>query len=205
MATQPLTYGYARVSKADDEARNLETQLRLLDDYGVRPNLIFRDVASGRSLARSGWQELMEVVRPGDTIAVAFLDRFSRNFEEGVRIQADLLGRDIAIVAIREAIDTRDSTAAGKYFRRAMLALGAYQVDATSERIRDGQARARGEGRRIGRPPALSPEQVEQCRRMSAEGAGLRHIARVMQCSPATVKKVMAPEQTNPAPEGLPI
>ena len=75
-----------------------------------------------------------------------------------------------------------------------MLALGAYQVDATSERIRDGQARARGEGRRIGRPPALTPEQVEQCRRMSQEGAGLRHIARVMQCSPATVKKALAPE-----------
>ena len=67
-------------------------------------------------------------------------------------------------------------------------------MDATSERIRDGQARARGEGRRIGRPPVLSTEQMEQCRRMSGEGAGLRHIARVMQCSPATVKKALAPE-----------
>ena len=136
----------------------------------------------------------MDVVRPGDTIAVAFLDRFSRNFEEGVRIQADLIERDIGIVAIRESIDTRDSIASGRYFRRAMLALGAHQVDATSERIRDGQARARSEGRRIGRPPALTPEQVEQCRRMADEGAGLRHMARVMQCSPATVKKALAPE-----------
>ena len=194
MATHSVTYGYARVSKADDEARNLETQLRLLDNHGVRSHLIYRDVASGRSLARSGWQGLMEVVRPGDTIMVAFLDRLSRNFEEGVRIQADLIDRDIGIVAIRENIDTRDSSAAGKYFRRAMLALGAYQVDATSERVRDGQARARGEGRRIGRPPTLSPEQVEQCRRMAQEGAGLRHIARVMQCSPATVKKALSPE-----------
>ena len=116
MVTHPVTYGYARVSKADDEARNLETQLRLLDTHGVRPHLIYRDVATGRSLDRSGWQDLMEVVRPGDTIVVAFLDRFSRNFEEGVRIQADLIERDIGIVAIRENIDTRDSTAAGKYF-----------------------------------------------------------------------------------------
>ena len=194
MVTHPVIYGYARVSKADDDAKNLDTQLRLLAGHGVRKDLIFTDVASGRSLARSGWQDLMDVVQTGDTIAVAFLDRFSRNFEEGVRIQADLIDRDIGIVAIRENIDTRDSSAAGKYFRRAMLALGAYQVDATSERIRDGQARARGEGRRIGRPPALTPEQVEQCRRMSGEGAGLRHIARVMQCSPATVKKALSPE-----------
>ena len=194
MTMLPITYGYARVSKADDDARNLDTQLRLLAGHGIREDLIFTDIASGRSLARSGWQDLMDVVQTGDTIAVAFLDRFSRNFEEGVRIQADLIDRDIGIVAIRENIDTRDSSAAGKYFRRAMLALGAYQVDATSERIRDGQARARGEGRRIGRPPALSPEQVEQCRRMTQEGAGLRRIARVMQCSPATVKKALSPE-----------
>ena len=38
----------------------------------------------------------------------------------------------------------------------------------------------------------LSHEQVEQCRRMSSEGAGGRQIARVMVCSPATVKKMLA-------------
>ena len=65
MTMLPATYGYARISKADDDARNLETQLKVLDDYGVRPNLVYQDVATGRSLARSGWQELMEVVRPG--------------------------------------------------------------------------------------------------------------------------------------------
>ena len=90
MAAHSVTYGYARVSKADDEARKLETQLRLFNDQGVWPNLIYRDVASGRSLDRSGWGDLTEVIRPGDTIVVAFLDRFSRNFGEGVRIQAAL-------------------------------------------------------------------------------------------------------------------
>ena len=68
-----------------------------------------------------------------------------------------------------------------------MLALGAYQVDAPSERAKG----APPEVKRLGRPPALSQEQVEQCRRMGGEGAGLRQIARVMQCSPATVKKVL--------------
>ena len=36
MATHSVTYGYARVSKADAEVRNLETQLRILDTHGVR-------------------------------------------------------------------------------------------------------------------------------------------------------------------------
>ena len=43
----------------------------------------------------------MSRVQPGDTIVVAFWDRFSRNFEEGVRIQAELTGRDIGIVAVQ--------------------------------------------------------------------------------------------------------
>ena len=47
----------------------------------------------------------------------------------------------------------------------------------------------------MGRPPALTPEQVDQCRRMTGDGAGLRHIARVMQCSLATVKKALAAAQ----------
>ena len=41
----------------------------------------------------------------------------------------------------------------------------------------------------------MTPEQVEQCRRMADEGSGLRHIARVMTCSPATVKKALAAPQ----------
>ena len=133
----------------------------------------------------------MARIQPGDTVVVAFLDRLSRSFEDGVRIQMELTQRDIAIVALRENIDTREGSAAAKFFRRSMLAQGAYQVDSASERIKLGLERARAEGKRVGRPPALSPDQVEQSRRMSQEGAGLRQIARVMQCSPATVKKVL--------------
>ena len=81
-----------------------------------------------------------------------------------------------------------------KFFRRSMLAQGAYQVDSSSERIRLGLDRARANGRRVGRPPALSYEQAEQCRRMAIKGAGLRQIARMMGCSPATVKKVLDTE-----------
>ena len=187
----PVTYGYARVSKSDDDAKNLDTQLRLLAHHGIREDLIFTDVTSGRTMNRPGWRELMGPVQPGDTIVVAFLDRFSRNFEEGVRIQAELTERGIGIVAVRESIDTSDGSAAAKFFRRSMLAHGAYQVDSASERIKLGLDRARASGKQVGRPAALTQEQVEQCLRMAAEGSGLRHIARVMTCSPATAKKAL--------------
>ena len=88
----------------------------------------------------------MARVQPNDTIVLVWLDRFSRNFDEGVRIQADLTSRNIGIVAIKEGIDTTDDGAAAKYFRRMMMANGAYQADSTSERIKVGQERAKAEG-----------------------------------------------------------
>ena len=136
MAMLPVTYGYARVSKADDESRNLENQLGILADHGIREDLIFSDVGGGRTMNRTGWMELMSRVQSGDTTVVAFLDRFSRNFEEGVRIQAELTGRGIGITAVREKIDTSDGSAAAKFFRRSMLAQGTSQVDSASERIK---------------------------------------------------------------------
>ena len=83
MVTLPVTYGYARVSKADDDSKNPDTQLRILADHGIRDQLVYTDVASGRSLQRPDWQALMVVLQLEDTVVVAFLDRFSRNFEEG--------------------------------------------------------------------------------------------------------------------------
>ena len=132
----PVTYGYARVSKSDRDDRNLETQLRELANHGIRGELIFSDVMTGRLMSRPGWDDLMARVQPNDTIVVVWLDRFSRNFDEGVRIQADLTSRNIGIGAIKEGIDTTDDGAAAKYFRRMMMANGAYQADSTSERIR---------------------------------------------------------------------
>ena len=45
-----VIYGYARVSKANDESMNLDTQLLLLAEHGIRPDLVYSDVASGRNL-----------------------------------------------------------------------------------------------------------------------------------------------------------
>ena len=69
----PVTYGYARVSKTDNESRNLETQLRELAAHAIRQDLIFTGTASGRTMNRNGWKNPMARVQPEDTVVVAFL------------------------------------------------------------------------------------------------------------------------------------
>ena len=120
----PVTCGYARVSKTNDATRNLETQLHILQEFGIREEHIFADEMTGSSTYRPAWNELMTQVRPSETIVVAWLDRFSRNFDEGVRIQVDLTKQNVGIVAIRENINTTDDSAAAKLFRRMMMARG---------------------------------------------------------------------------------
>ena len=165
----PVTYDYARVSKTDDATRNLETQLHILQEFGIREEYIFADEMTGSSMSRPAWNDLMPKVRPNDTVVVAWLDRFSRNFDEDVKIQAELTKQNIGIVAIREGTNTADNSAAAKLFRRMMLAQGGYQVESTSERIKAGLELVRAEGRKPGRPPALTQVQVQECRRMYAD------------------------------------
>ena len=188
----PVTYGYARVSKTDRDDRNLETQLQQLAAHGVRQELVFSDTASGRTTQRRGWQLLMDRVQEGDTIVVVWLDRFSRDFDEGLRVQADLTRRSIGIVAISENINTADNSAAAKYFRRMMMANGAYQVESASERIRAGLDRARREGRMPGRRRLLTDEQVAEARRRIVEdGESARSVARSFRCSDATIRRAL--------------
>ena len=112
----------------------------------------------------------------------------------------DLTNRNIGIVAIKEGIDTTDDTAAAKYFRQMMMANGAYQADSTSERIKAGQDRAKAEGRPPGRPPALTPGQVNECRRVFAENPSVSRVARIMKISWSTANKAIFDE--NAAPGG---
>ena len=137
----------------------------------------------------------MEFIRAVDTV-VATLDRISRNFEEGVRTQADLTRGDIGIVSNRENIDTWERGAAAKFFRRSTLAQEAYQVDsAIQSRIKLGLEHAMaGRGSGVDRPQTLCSEQLEQCRLLAEEGAGLRQATRVLGCSRATMKKALALE-----------
>ena len=188
----PIIYGYARVSKSDCYGRNLEKQLYELDQYSVPRELIFVDDQTGTTFKRPGWVELREHVKSGDTNVVVWRDRFSRNFDDGVAIQADLTKREIRLVSIKENIDTSDDSAGAKYFRRLMLAQGAYQANRTSERVRAGLGRrARAEGKRLKRPPTLTQEQVQEAQRIYADNPSTRRTARVMCVSQGTVKKAL--------------
>lgn len=61
-------------------------------------------------------------------------------------------------------------------------------------RIKEGRERAKAQGRRFGRKPKLSPEQIAHARDLQAEGRGLREIGALVGCHASTVSRALQQE-----------
>ncbi len=75
-----MIYGYIRVStvKQANEGNSLEGQQKLLMENGVMKENIFEDAYTGTKADRPQFNELLDILKEGDTLVVTKLDRFAR-------------------------------------------------------------------------------------------------------------------------------
>jgi len=62
-----MIYGYCRVST---KHQNLQRQIDALVKHGINQRFIFTDKYTGKTLDREGLNELLTILKPGDTLAV---------------------------------------------------------------------------------------------------------------------------------------
>jgi DNA invertase Pin-like site-specific DNA recombinase len=149
--------GYARVSTHD---QTLDLQLDDLQKAGCEK--IYRDTVSGSTTERPGLSEALEFARPGDTLVVWRLDRLGRSLRHLIDTLNGLSERGVDFRSLQESLDT--GTSGGKLVFHMMGALAEFERDLIRERTQAGLAAARARGRRGGRPPTLTPKQVEMAR-----------------------------------------
>jgi len=89
--------GYARVSTDDQD---LSLQLDALSQYDVPKDLIFTDKLSGAKSDRPGLDMCLNVLKPGDTLAVWRLDRLGRSMRHLVTLIEDLRERGVGFRSI---------------------------------------------------------------------------------------------------------
>ena len=87
-----MKYGYARVSTPDQK---LENQIQQLEDAGAEK--IYQEKFTGTTTQRPQFNELLNILLPGDTLIITKLDRFARNTREALEIIQRLFDQDIKV------------------------------------------------------------------------------------------------------------
>jgi DNA invertase Pin-like site-specific DNA recombinase len=155
--------GYARVSTTDQQP---QLQVDALQRAGC--HRVFVETASGARSDRPTLAQLLDQLRPSDTLVVWKLDRLGRSLRHLVDTVTGLADRGIGFRSLQEAIDT--TTPGGKLVFHVFAALAEFERDLIRERTSTGLAAARARGRHGGRPSVLTGHKLQVAGEMYASG-----------------------------------
>ena len=178
-----MIIGYARVST---DEQNLDGQLDALTAAGA--GKIFADKISGTARSRPELTRLLDQLRPGDVITVTKYDRLARSLRDLLDIVDTIQAQGAGFRSLAEDIDT--TTPAGRLVFHVFASIAQFERERISERTKEGLEAARKRGRVGGRPPALSPVQRDEVRRMrDIDGRPLSEIAKLFKVSVKTIRR----------------
>lgn len=185
-------FAYARVSTVDQLTENQREQIAQagyqIDERRYIEEKVSGSVAAGQ---RPGFARLLDRMEEGDTLVVSKLDRIGRDSIDVQQTVRLFMGRGIRLVVLQ--LGNLDLTSsAGELMVKVLAAVADFERSLIVERTQAGQARARAEGKRFGRPPALTSQQVERARTLASAGRSVSGIADELGTSRRTVQRALA-------------
>lgn len=178
-----MIIGYARVSTSE---QNLDAQTDALKAVGAER--IFSDKIGGSKRDRPELSKMLDQLRPGDIVAVAKYDRLARSLRDLLDLVEAIKDRGAGFRSLAEDIDT--TTPAGRLVFHVFASIAQFERERIAERTKEGLQAAKSRGRIGGRPPALSPLQKAEVRRMrDDEQRTISEIARLFKVSERTVRR----------------
>lgn len=183
-------YAYLRVST---KKQTIENQKLAVMDWAMKRGIplpaenIYYDEAISGGISpkdRPGFKALWEKLQPGDYLIVPELSRLGRSLRDIVVIVDELKKKDIKLIAIKEGLDPDTNK---MFYNIALAIFGALaetERELIRERTREGLARARAEGKQLGRPRKVDDAKILTLLR---RGLKPREIADVLGVSRNTV------------------
>src|SRR5678809_692192 len=144
---------YARVSTLDQEPENqLREVRRYVEARGWTATEYVDRGVSGAKDRRPALDQLVADARRRkfDVLVCWRLDRLGRNLRHLITMLEDLNHVGVGFVSLGEGIDC--TTPAGKLQLHILAALAEFERERIRERVLAGLARARAQGKRLGRP-----------------------------------------------------
>jgi len=182
-------FAYCRVSTAEQTTDN---QLREVEAAGfaVQASRVVTETVSGSVPAseRRGFGKLMDRLESGDVLVVTKLDRLGRNAMDVRATVEALTGLGVRVHCL--ALGGADlASPAGKMTMGVIAAVAEFERDLLVERTQAGLARAKAEGKALGRPSALGDTQVAEVAKRLAAGESVAAVARAMNTSRQTIMR----------------
>jgi len=186
---------YARTSHSSSKPQNQLNELREVANRNGW-SIVKEYVDSGISGAkgrdkRPQFDAMLKSAMKKDIDLVMFwaVDRASRNLSNLVQMMDDLDAKNVGMYFHQQSIDT--TTPSGRALIQMTGIFASFERSMLKERILASHARARAEGKTIGRPSQINDGLISSVNFMREKGIGIKKIAKELGIGVGTVYKVI--------------
>ena len=185
---------YARVSTNEQTTEN---QVRELTEWASRAGhkivAIYDDNGVSGAKGREYRKEFDKLLRGAvrrefDLVAAWSVDRLGRSLQDLIGFLQDLHGAGVDLYLHQQALDT--TTPSGKAMFQMMGVFAEFERSMISERVKAGLARAKGNGKTLGRPK-VSIEREAKILDLRSQGMGMLAIGKALGIGTSTVQRVV--------------
>lgn len=181
---------YARVSTPDQTTDNQVLEVQAAG-FSVSPRRIITECISGSiaASARPEFSRMLDRLEPGDVLIVTKLDRLGRNAMD-VRATVERLAED-GVKVYCLALGGMDLTSStGKMTMGVIAAVAEFERDQLVERTNAGLARARAQGKKLGRRERLPEKKQTEVLQHLAKGVSVSKLAKDYGTSRQTIMRI---------------
>jgi len=181
-------FGYGRVSTGQQTTENQRLELEQAG-YLIQPEFWFADESiSGKVSAsqRPAFIKLKEQIRSGETLVVSKLDRLGRDAIDVLQTVKELGTKGVKVI-VHQLGNTDLTSPAGKLLLMMLSAVAEMERDLLVERTQAGLARAKAEGKILGRPPKTNDIQRSEIISKLQSGESVSAVAREYCVSRASI------------------
>lgn len=183
------TFAYCRVSTGDQTTNNQIAEIEAAG-FNVEPRRTYCETVSGSvpAMERPEFKRMVDRFDWDDVLIVTKLDRLGRNAMD-VRTTVERLAEENVRVHCLALGGVDLTSAAGKMTMSVINAVAEFERDLLIERTRAGLRRAKAEGKKLGRPPALTGAQEKEVATMRNAGDSLATVAARMGVSRSAIRR----------------
>jgi len=183
-------FAYARVSTVEQNPVNQLAEIAQAG-FAIQPRRYIEEKISGSvpALQRPGFTKLMDKLEEGDTLVVTKLDRIGRDSIDVQRTVQLCKQRGIRLHVLQlGGLDLTSST--GEMTVKVLAAVADFERDLIIERTLAGQARARAQGKKFGRPAKTTEKQRAEVVQRLAAGETVTAVAKRYGVSRGTIVSI---------------